>query len=136
MTIDLPVAALGGEVRLLASGRGDAASPVAAVVTLDGGSVRPPAPVALAFDPATRVVRWVRRSRAGFRWSDGRDVPLGEESEAYRITATAPSGVARTYMTTGPSCVIDADVAGAGTAIVLRQAGTMADSVAARLILS
>src|SRR3546814_7587997 len=38
------------------------------------------------------LVRWIRRSRAGWRWLDGVDVPLAEEREAYRLTLAGTPG--------------------------------------------
>lgn len=35
------------------------------------------------------TLRWARRSRAGWRWTDGADAPLIEEREAYRIDGAA-----------------------------------------------
>lgn len=56
--------------------------------TNTGEALRPLAPVHLAATPRDdggADVRWVRRSRIRGAWSDGADVPLGEESESYRV---------------------------------------------------
>jgi hypothetical protein len=38
------------------------------------------------------LVRWVRRSRSGWRWLDGAEAPLGEEAERYEVAVTDGSG--------------------------------------------
>lgn len=125
--LDLPLAALGSEVRLLASGVGDLAGPAAATVRLDGASVAPPAPVALRWDDdgaGGAIVRWTRRSRAGWRWADGGDVPLAEEAERYRIDTPAGS-----QTVTAPSFALSAALRAAGpVAVSVRQLGTLAES--------
>lgn len=135
-TIDLPVSALGSSVRVIASGRGDADGPVAQTLTLAGASVRPPAPVGLSFDAAAATLSWTRRSRAGFGWPDGRDVPLGEEREAYRVDVATPAGARRQIEASTASCAIDSDVAVPGAIVEVRQIGTVCDSMPARLQLS
>ena len=45
-------------------------------------------------DNGDTEIRWVRRSRAGWRWLDGVDAPLAEETERYRIAMT-PDGQQR-----------------------------------------
>jgi hypothetical protein len=104
----------GGEVRMLASGVGDA-HPVQAVASAVGEALRPPAPVHLTarrradggFD-----VAWNRSSRCGWAWVDGADAPLSEDSEGYRLTITPLDGISRTYDLSTPSFVYSAgDVA-------------------------
>ncbi len=135
--IDLPVAALGSSIRILASGIGDP-TPVSAELIIEGASVRPPSLVTPIVSPAEdggTVLRWTRRSRAGFRWIDGGDAPLGEEAESYRITVTPPDGVARVRATTMAEYALAPDEAAAGTVIDIRQAGTLAESGPVRIIL-
>ncbi len=136
--IDLPVAAIGSTVRVLASGIGDTAGPVETDCAIDGASVRPPSPVQLrlGMEAGTPTLSWVRRSRAGFRWIDGGDVPLAEESEAYRVTITPPAGGRRLATTIAPECPLDLGEAVAGTIIEVRQVGTFGESPPARVILS
>ena len=69
---------------LLGAGLGEAA-PVRLALPLTGASLLPPAPVHLRLTPEG-VLRWARRSRLGWAWRDGAEVPLGEEREAYRLT--------------------------------------------------
>lgn len=124
--IDLPLSAIGAEVRVLASGVGDAAA-VEARVLLTGASVRPPAPVHLRH--ADGVLRWTRRSRGGWRWNDGVDAPLVEETERYRVTVI-DGGVVREVETDAPLLAI---AAVPGATVLVRQHGTWAESAPATL---
>ena len=49
------------------------------------------------------TITWVRRTRLGGLWVDGRDVPLSEASEAYEVDVLAGATVVRTLTTTTPS---------------------------------
>jgi hypothetical protein len=86
-----------------------------------GEAARPPSPVALqaviAADGAL-VVSWVRRSRRGWDWTDGMEVPLGENSEAYRIVLQGSVNTERFECTTTSFSIAAAQLAsvGAGTA--------------------
>lgn len=87
VTLAMPLSAIGSTVMLAAQGIDDVSiTPV--TVRVDGSSVLPPAPVHLRRDTdgADVRLRWVRRSRVGWQWIDGGDVPLGEERERYRLT--------------------------------------------------
>ncbi|WP_322964543.1 GTA baseplate fiber-binding domain-containing protein [Sphingomonas fuzhouensis] len=87
-TLDVPISMLGGRVRFLAHGLGDAVQGVAASAMVTGLSVLPPAPMGWRCRRSAdgRVtIGWTRRSRIGWRWLDRVDVPLGEEVERYRI---------------------------------------------------
>ncbi len=133
MAIDLPLASLGKTVRLLASGVGDLTGPAAAEAAIDGASLRPPAPVGLqwiASDDGGAVVRWTRRSRAGWRWLDGADAPLAEETERYRVEVGP-----RSLVVEAPATSITAAERAAGpVAVTVRQLGTYAESRAVTLI--
>lgn len=64
-------------------------------VALSGRSLVPPSPVHLQVEQRAdgpNSLRWVRRSRAGWRWSDGVDAALAEEREHYRIVIEADDG--------------------------------------------
>lgn len=130
-SVALPHAQPGDIVRLLASGSGDA-QPVAASVALTGLSLAPPAPVRFR---ATRRdgaldLRWVRRSRLGWRWRDDGDAPLGEERERYRVTLGA-GATARTIDCDAPALTIPAAVLPAGAlTVAVQQIGTFAASAA------
>ncbi|MEO5494528.1 MAG: phage tail protein [Sphingomonas sp.] len=137
-TIDLPVAAIGSTVRVLASGIGDTAGPVEADCLVDGASVRPPSPAQLRIDTIAGVptLTWARRSRAGFRWIDGGDVPLAEESETYRITVEPLAGAPRAVIQSGRVAALDLAEAVTGTILTVRQIGVLAESLPARLEIS
>ncbi|KQO07945.1 phage tail protein [Sphingomonas sp. Leaf242] len=134
-TIDLPLSVLGREVRVMASGVGDM-SPVEMRCVLRGASVVPPSPVHVTFTrdgDGGATVRWVRRSRAGWRWIDGVDAPLAEESEAYRVTIAA-GGVTRTVDTTAPLVTLtDTDLAGGAVSLAISQRGIFGESLTAHL---
>ncbi|TXC72151.1 hypothetical protein FSB78_15275 [Sphingomonas ginsenosidivorax] len=126
-TIDLPVSAIGRTVRVMASGVGDD-EPVETRCTIGGVSVLPPSPVHLRVK-GTRL-HWVRRSRAGWRWSDGVDAPLGEESELYRV-AIVGAGGERVVETAVPAL----ELAPSDLAASVRQVGVFGASSAAELVL-
>ena len=136
--IDLPVAAIGSAVRVLASGIGDAVGPAEETCPVDGASVRPPSPaqVQLEIVAGTPTLTWARRSRAGFRWIDGGDVPLAEESEAYRVTIAPPTSAPRVVTVAGCACALDPGETTGGTAVAVRQIGTFGESVPTQIILS
>lgn len=132
VTLDLPLAALDATARVLASGVGDRAGPVEADAPVSGASVRPPAPVDISWSPAgdgSGTLRWTRRSRAGWRWLDGGDVPLAEEGERYRVTIGP-----RTVEIAEPALAVTAADRAAGPTIVsVRQLGTFGASPALSL---
>ncbi|MDN4633372.1 phage tail protein [Sphingomonas sp. PsM26] len=135
MTLDLPMTAIGGTVRILATGVGDLTGPASAVLAVNGVSVVPLSPVLLQCSEVgngNAVLAWVRRSRNGWQWRDGIDAPLAEEREEYRVTfgdeAGAPSAV-----TVSPRWTLTAADRGSGRMIAVRQAGTNGESPPARL---
>lgn len=85
--VELPLAAIGSQVRALPRGvADDDAAPVARLFS--GEALRPPSPVHLRWttdDGGALQLSWERRSREGFEWLDGIDAPLGERRELYRI---------------------------------------------------
>jgi hypothetical protein len=135
VAVDSPVAAEGSAL-LLASGVGDAEA-VEAAVAVSGASVRPPSPVHLRVretGDGDAVLTWVRRSRAGWRWRDGVDVPLGEETERYQLLLTPAAGPAWTVETATPEWTISAaERAGAAIHAAVRQIGAHALSPASTL---
>ncbi len=132
---DVPVAKIGAELSVIATGVGDGAG-VEAGVMLAGRSVRPPAPVHLRLDrlpDGTLRFGWTRRSRIGWSWLDGADVPLGEESERYRLTIQPSVGLSRTVETSVPvydydpaQQAIDGSGAATGVTIQVSQIGSLA----------
>lgn len=128
--VDLPLASLGSEVRVMASGVGDA-EPVVAGATVTGASVLPPAPVAVRVVEGGAAVVWTRRSRAGWRWLDGVDAPLGEEGEAYRVSVTSGGGT-RELVPAEPRVTLNA-AERAGATVTVRQRGTYGESPTATI---
>lgn len=88
---------IGGEPRFQAAALGrDDPEPVLAELAHPGRAVRPLSPVHGGWrDGASGALTlyWVRRSRSGFAWRDGIDVPLGEDSEAYRVSISADGSI-------------------------------------------
>ncbi|SDA35244.1 phage tail protein [Sphingomonas sp. NFR15] len=134
ITLDMPLAALGGEIRVLASGVGDVAGPGAARTVIAGISVLPPAPVGLRWRElggGDAAIAWTRRSRAGWRWLDGVDAPLAEERELYRVTiGTGPS-----IDTSEPAHTLTAAERATGVSVSIRQIGSAGASAAAALFI-
>jgi len=134
-TFDLPLSVLGREVRVMASGVGDA-TPVETRCVMRGASVAPPSPVHLrcfAEADGSATVKWTRRSRAGWRWIDGVDAPLSEEVEAYRVTVTA-GGTTRELELAVPFVAVTAAERAASASVAVRQRGIFGESLAADLI--
>jgi HK97 family phage portal protein len=74
-------------IDVMAKGVGDADGIIASLSTI-GAALRPLSPVHLRLAPLPEggvAVQWTRRSREGWRWLDGIDVPVAEEAELYRI---------------------------------------------------
>ena len=132
LPIEIPPARIGTTLHVIASGIADATG-VEAHRTVSGRALLSPAPVHLrASVPPGGGLRfdWTRRSRIGWTWSDGGDVPLGEETERYRMTIQPDVGVARTVETTSagydydPGQIASDGAANATTFVVLvRQLG-------------
>ena len=92
LPLQLPLRAIGATAVVTAVGLGDPVEGVRAERTVTGEAVRPPMPVhltAMIDGAGDLVVTWVRRSRSGFEWANGADVPLGEEQESYRVSIMA-----------------------------------------------
>ncbi|MDB5714261.1 MAG: hypothetical protein JWO15_1658 [Sphingomonadales bacterium] len=80
--------------RVMATGLGDGAGVIATLASSGGkvgASITPLSPTAVssAWASGALSVSWIRRSREGWDWVDGIEVPLGEESERYRVTRVA-----------------------------------------------
>ncbi|KQM64433.1 hypothetical protein ASE75_10740 [Sphingomonas sp. Leaf17] len=137
--IDLPVAAIGRTVRVMAAGVGDRDGPVTVAVVVTGASVLPPAPTLLTAErqgDGTIALRWVRRSRAGWTGTDGGDGPLIEEREAYVVMAETAVGILRTAEIGMPAYAIPpADIAAGAASVAVAQRGTMGLSRFTRLCL-
>jgi hypothetical protein len=140
LPLDAPASSTGSQVRVVAAGLEDGPEGVPAERVVTGQALRPPEPVhlrAVRSGNGDLELSWVRRSRAGWAWSDGADVPLGEETERYQVTIVGAgfrrevsSGESRfTY-----SALLQAADGAAGTIdIEVVQLGTHAQSRPARL---
>ena len=114
--------AVGGSIELIGVADND---PVVVAVEQVGRAQRPLSPVHGAArwrDDGGLALSWIRRSRGGFAWPDGRDVPLDERDERYRLVLSA--GVLSDVMLlTAPLAALSAaDVArwrGAGAMLTL-----------------
>ncbi|MFA5990258.1 MAG: phage tail protein [Sphingomonas sp.] len=136
--IDVPLSALGSAVSVLASGVGDTAGPAQAVTLVSGASVRPPSPVHLRVENAGAdavMLRWARRSRAGWRWIDGADTPLVEERESYRVSLIGGASADSNVETSAPMLALSAQALAGRTAIEVRQCGANGESLPARHLL-
>ena len=141
-TIEAPAAALGTTARLIGLGVGDEPAGVEAQVAVTGDALRPPSPVHLRAERLSNgdlAMRWVRRSRSGWLWSDGGDAPLGEETERYRLRLEG-EGFVREVQTAVPAWTYGAaEQAADGAAsfeVEVAQLGTFAASRPARLSIS
>lgn len=94
-----------------AQGRDDPA-PVPARLAWYGRAVQPLAPVhgRQRIDGQGGIVlQWTRRSRSGFAWRDGFDVPLAEESEAYHVAIVANGSTIAELVAHEPMVMLDAE---------------------------
>lgn len=129
---------MGAACKVLAIGIGDAV-PAEAELSVRGEALLPLSPVHLrrASDGAGGLdVRWVRRSRSGWAWSDGVDAPLGEEAERYRVQVISGEAVLRSFDVSAPHWSYDAamrEADTAATALSVQQIGTHGLGRAARL---
>ncbi len=102
--VETGVAKMGATFELLATGIGDE-TPAETTLVLEGNAIRPPAPVHLSARRESSgdiVFDWVRRSRIGWAWTDGGDIPLGEEEERWSVSITPDVGTARSAKTDAP----------------------------------
>lgn len=131
---------IGSEIRIAASGIGDPV-PVEQRLFIDGAAIRPPCPAHLQAKPweGGWRISWIRRSRDGWTWSSGGDVPLAEQVEAYVVRVMAGEEVIRmaevgTCEWTYDAAMVVADGA-RGTAVEIRQLGSLATGRPARVVL-
>lgn len=93
-----------------ALGRDDP-GPVLAELASHGRAIRPLSPVhgRWSDDGAGGLtIDWVRRSRSGFAWRDGIDVPLGEDGELYRVSIFADDSLIADHVVHQPVIAVDA----------------------------
>jgi Putative phage tail protein len=114
-------------LEVYATGVGDGAAGTSIILGSAGFALTPLAPVHVraqrrsdgGFD-----VHWVRRSREGWRWTDGVDVALGEERAAFRIVRSG-AGLATIKAETDsspwhyPAGQVAADIAAGATSVGL-----------------
>ncbi|MEG3181975.1 phage tail protein [Sphingomonas sp. LT1P40] len=133
------VGSVGATVSVLATGVGDPDG-VEADAPLTGASVVPPCPVNLRAEmqaDGAALLRWTRRSRAGWRWIDGVDAPLAEEAERYQLRITPGTMPEQTATTETPELLLGPEIVAAGPVVIeVRQAGDHGLSAPARLVLS
>lgn len=119
---------------IVAFGRGDA-EPVASPIVLRGITRRPLAPVharATAEGDGSLRLRWTRRARGAWLWTDGVEAPLHEQAERYRVTYGPALAPAASWDVDEPEIVLPAatlaSLASAlpGGAFHVRQQGTYA----------
>jgi len=126
---------VGSTATVLATGISDEAEGVSESRVISGEALRPPSPVHLRAEELAGgdlLFSWVRRSRTGWSWASGPDVPLGEEAEAYKINISW-SGGSRSVDVIQPSFLYSStqqalDGANRPLAIEVAQAGTYASS--------
>ena len=134
----LPVPTGAGGVEVMAKGVGDPDGVIASLSPV-GVALRPLSPVHLRATQRSDGgidLTWIRRSREGWRWPDGIDVPVAEENELYRMEiAASPSAVRLSEVLTVPYCGLSAaqlaELRAAGSTsleISIRQIGRFAVS--------
>ncbi len=125
-------------IDVMAKGVGDPDG-VTASLTAVGAALRPLSPVhlrAMPLSDGTIDLQWTRRSREGWRWLDGIEVPIAEEAELYRIEIVAlPSAqridvtLAQPHLHLSAAQLGDMRAAGATSlTISVRQIGRFAQS--------
>ncbi|MCB4863256.1 phage tail protein, partial [Sphingobium sp. PNB] len=134
---------IGGSLHVSAIGVGDS-EPADALLTIRGEALAPPSPVHVTARPdgdGGWIVGWTRRSRSGWRWTGGADVPLGEDRESYELRLWAGSTELRRIVTDRSPWTYDAAAVAedmghsGGLAVEIRQIGTYALGRAARIVL-
>jgi hypothetical protein len=127
--LPLTRAQTGGRMKVVAVGLADSAQTPKEIV-IAGEALRPPSPVRLRawFDGAGNLeCHWVRRSRLGWAWLDGVDVPLGCATETYRVSLSGTAGHVE-LETSAPQAVFSAaQVAAVGNGDVNVQAMQVGD---------
>jgi len=127
---------VGGSIAVLAQGVDDPPDAVPAVAAARGIAVLPLAPVHLTATAVAggTLVSWVRRSRAGWTWRDGVDVPLAEERERYQVDIASDTG-SRSVTTDTASLLLPAGAPDLPLRIGVRQIGTHGPSPETGLLL-
>jgi hypothetical protein len=138
--LEPPAGTAGGEYWISALGLGDGDAPVIAKAGIEARALMPPSPVHLRSQrrPSGDVaIEWVRRSRNGWTWLGGGDVPLVEESESYLVRLSG-EGFERSISVSAASLIYTAaqqaeDGSSGALRIEVKQIGTHGSSDPARL---
>lgn len=132
----------GSLLRVQALGLGDD-SPVEAMLNVRGEALIPPAPVHVRAEPdgaGGYVINWTRRSRAGWRWTSGSDVPIAEERERYTVLVVRDGVTVRQAESNAPTWTYSAAMMAAdgegSRRIAISQIGVHAGGRTATLDLS
>ncbi|WP_426165810.1 phage tail protein [Sandarakinorhabdus sp. DWP1-3-1] len=127
LPFDPPLEAIGRRYAVRPIGAGDGETPPTSGGAA-GRALLPLAPVHLRLVAAGDAVHatWIRRSRAGFGWSDCVDAPLGEAIEAYAVAVSLDGRPVRDIVTGVPTYTYGAadriaDGGGAVVTIAVRQ---------------
>lgn len=143
--VPAPNVHLGSNLHINAIGIGDAV-PAESQHVVSGLAILPLEPLRFAAQVTGGGwdLSWTRRSRGGWRWLDGADVPLSEQQELYRLEWADGEGIFRTVEVFTPAFTYTSTMAtadhGAGhvgpVSVTVRQIGTYGAGRAATLTLS
>ena len=95
--------------------------------------MRPPSPISLVAEiqsDGRLFLSWIRRSRLGWLWPSGTDLPLGESVERYRVVVEG-SGETLTFTPSEPQLAVPAEALAGMTGTVtinVSQIGDFAES--------
>jgi hypothetical protein len=130
VALSVPLGA--SSIDVMAKGVGDPDGVTASLSNV-GAALRPLSPVHLRAKPLSDGaidLQWTRRSREGWRWLDGIEVPVAEEAELYRIEIVAPPSIQRIDVTLAqPHLLLSAAVLGE-----MRAAGATSFTISVRQI--
>lgn len=125
-------------VRVAAIGLADP-EPVLAEIALRGSGLRPLGPVHPRAAPTadgSLLLRWTRRARGAWAWSDGAELPLHEEAESYEVLIGSAASPHAAWQVSEPWLALAGDTVRAlraahpGAAVLVRQRGSYAVSPA------
>jgi hypothetical protein len=134
VTLDPAQVGSAADAQIAAVGLGDTTA-VLSPIALRGIAQRPLSPVhphAIGLPDGSLSLSWTRRSRGGWTWSDGVDVPLNEQSESYLVSFGPLSAPETIWEVTTPQLTLSASQKAAlaasmpGEALRVRQRGTLA----------
>jgi hypothetical protein len=135
----LQVPASPAQVMVMAVGIGDDPTPPIETVLNPGQALMPLAPVHLRGERLSdgRIsLRWMRRSRDGWRWIDSVDAPLAEEAERYALTITPNVGASEQAETTASTHLYTPPSSATLITVSIIQIGTFGPSRAAMIMIN